>query len=252
MPIHADAVYEGAETYSLALSGGSAGTAISDGQATGTIADDEAIPTVSVADSEVTEGNAGTTSIEFTLTLTGATKFQPRIDHLTAVDTAQGDDFVQLADDSHTLFDPNGPATQTRKVVVGVLGDTEVEEDERFRFFFTGVANAQAGRASAWGTIRNDDSAAPPPPPRRHHRRRRLTATVPPPPPPPPPAPPAPPPPPPAPPAPQPPPAKPKPKPAKVTLCHRGRTIKVAKSVVRKHRRHGDKLGRCRPKRRGR
>ncbi|MFL5981096.1 MAG: S8 family serine peptidase, partial [Gaiellaceae bacterium] len=37
----------------------------------------------------------------------------------------------------------------------------------------------------------------------------------------------------------------------RVTICHRGRTLKVRKSQVRKHRRHGDKLGVCRkPKRR--
>jgi subtilisin family serine protease len=38
----------------------------------------------------------------------------------------------------------------------------------------------------------------------------------------------------------------------KVTLCHKGRTIRVRKSEVRKHRRHGDKLGPCRRKRPGR
>ncbi|MDP9491409.1 MAG: hypothetical protein M3P42_04300 [Actinomycetota bacterium] len=37
-------------------------------------------------------------------------------------------------------------------------------------------------------------------------------------------------------------------KPKKVTLCHKGRTIKVPKSAVKKHRRHGDKLGKCKPK----
>ncbi len=45
----------------------------------------------------------------------------------------------------------------------------------------------------------------------------------------------------------------PKPKPKKVTLCHRGRTIKVSKSAVKKHRKHGDKLGACKkPKRKPR
>ena len=45
-------------------------------------------------------------------------------------------------------------------------------------------------------------------------------------------------------------PPKTKPKPKRVTLCHKGRTIKVPKSAVKKHRKHGDKLGRCRKKRR--
>jgi subtilisin family serine protease len=78
---------------------------------------------------------------------------------------------------------------------------------------------------------------------------KALTAlTAPPPPPPPLPPPPAlPPPPPPPPVAPRPPAPRPaKKKVVKVTLCHRGRTIKVVKSAVKKHRKHGDKLGRCR------
>jgi subtilisin family serine protease len=60
------------------------------------------------------------------------------------------------------------------------------------------------------------------------------------------------PPPPPAPPTPPPPAPSPQPvkkvakKVTRVTLCHRGRTMRVRKSQVRKHRRHGDRLGRCR------
>jgi subtilisin family serine protease len=38
----------------------------------------------------------------------------------------------------------------------------------------------------------------------------------------------------------------------RVTICHRGRTLKVRKSQVRKHRRHGDKLGPCRKRTRRR
>lgn len=39
-----------------------------------------------------------------------------------------------------------------------------------------------------------------------------------------------------------------RPKSKKQTLCHRGRTIKVPKSQVGKHRKHGDKLGACKKK----
>lgn len=39
-----------------------------------------------------------------------------------------------------------------------------------------------------------------------------------------------------------------KPKAKKVTLCKRGRTIKVPKSAVKKHRKQGAKLGKCKPK----
>ncbi|HKF15231.1 MAG TPA: hypothetical protein VKB13_08405, partial [Gaiellaceae bacterium] len=108
------------------------------------------------------------------------------------------------------------------------------------------AGNVDATAAEHRWTIGDAAPAPQPPPPQ---------PTPPPPPPPPqPPAPSPPPPPAPPPPAPQPPPARPKPKaaPKKVTICHRGRTIKVPKSQVRKHRKHGDKLGRCRPKKRRR
>jgi hypothetical protein len=39
-----------------------------------------------------------------------------------------------------------------------------------------------------------------------------------------------------------------KPKPKLVTLCHKGRTIRVAKAKVKAHLKHKDKLGKCKPK----
>ena len=41
---------------------------------------------------------------------------------------------------------------------------------------------------------------------------------------------------------------KPKPRPRKVTLCYRGRTIKVKKTAVKRYLKRGAKRGRCRPK----
>lgn len=34
-----------------------------------------------------------------------------------------------------------------------------------------------------------------------------------------------------------------------MTLCHKGKTIKVLKSQVEKHLKHGDKLGACKKNR---
>jgi hypothetical protein len=41
---------------------------------------------------------------------------------------------------------------------------------------------------------------------------------------------------------------KPKPRPKKVTVCYRGRTIKVKKTAVKRYLKRGAKRGRCRPK----
>jgi subtilisin family serine protease len=111
------------------------------------------------------------------------------------------------------------------------------------------AGNVDAGPAEHRWTI---VAAAPPPPP--------PPPTDPPPPPeppvsPPPAPPPVAPPPPAAPPVlPSPPASQPRPKSAakRVTLCYRRRTIKVPKSKVKKYRRHGAKLGACRPKKRRR
>jgi hypothetical protein len=49
------------------------------------------------------------------------------------------------------------------------------------------------------------------------------------------------------------PPVQPKPKPVvkkvvKITICHRGKTIKVTKAQLKKHLKHKDKRGPCKPK----
>jgi hypothetical protein len=44
--------------------------------------------------------------------------------------------------------------------------------------------------------------------------------------------------------------ARPRPKPKKVMLCYRGRTIKVKKTAVKRYLKRGAKRGRCRPRRR--
>jgi hypothetical protein len=43
--------------------------------------------------------------------------------------------------------------------------------------------------------------------------------------------------------------AKPRAKPKKVTLCYRGRTIKVKKTAVKRYLKRGAKRGKCKPKR---
>lgn len=43
---------------------------------------------------------------------------------------------------------------------------------------------------------------------------------------------------------------KPKPRPRKVVLCFRGRTIKVKKTAVKRYLKRGAKRGKCKPRRR--
>src|SRR5262249_17919410 len=65
-----DGVWEGDEWFYLNLTA-PANATIADGQGIGTIIDDDPAPTVSISDATVTEGNSGTASATFTVTLSG-------------------------------------------------------------------------------------------------------------------------------------------------------------------------------------
>lgn len=117
-------------------------------------------PTASVAGISVTEGNSGTTSATFTVTLSEAAATAVTMAYATASGTAtSGVDFTAA---SGTLTFAAGQTTQT--VSVAVIGDTAVEADETFTLAFTNPSGALfAGGAtslSATGTIKNDDSVA--------------------------------------------------------------------------------------------
>ena len=88
-----DAVDEPVETFSLELSD-PVGATIADGHAEATILDDD-LRTLSVADVEVTEGDAGTTNATFTLSLSGPASVPIAVDYQTEDGTASaGTDYV--------------------------------------------------------------------------------------------------------------------------------------------------------------
>ena len=71
VPVSGDALYEADESFSVALSAAS-GATIADGSGLGTIANDDAAPALAIDDVTVTEGNSGTTSAAFTVSLSAA------------------------------------------------------------------------------------------------------------------------------------------------------------------------------------
>ncbi|MDP9387420.1 MAG: hypothetical protein M3Q48_05690 [Actinomycetota bacterium] len=112
-------------------------------------------PAVSVADITVNEGDAGTTSATFTLTLSGPVSEVVSVDYATAAGTATaGADFTAT---SGTASFARGETTTT--VVVPVLGDRLDEPDETFTVDLT-ARFATLARTAATATIVDDD---PPP-----------------------------------------------------------------------------------------
>ncbi|WP_161976448.1 Calx-beta domain-containing protein [Mycolicibacterium sp. CH28] len=119
-----------------------------------------ALPSVSVGDTTVAEGNSGTTNAAFTVTLSKASTKPVTVTYTTSNGTATaGQDYVA---GSGTVTFAAGVTSQT--VNVGVLGDTTFEPNETFTVTLSNASGATVSRATATGTITNDDAAPVTPP----------------------------------------------------------------------------------------
>jgi hypothetical protein len=155
VPILGDSVFEGNETVNLTLSAPTGGATLgTQTTAVLTITDDPA-PTFSINDVTVTEGNAGTVSAVFTVTLSGATALPATVQFATAGGTAtSGVDFQPA---SGTLTFAVGVTTQT--VTVLVNGDTAPEPTETFVVNLSAPTGATISDGQGVGTILDDDAA---------------------------------------------------------------------------------------------
>jgi Zn-dependent metalloprotease len=111
------------------------------------------VPSVTVADIAVTEGDAGSSQVFFTVSLSKPTVVPVAVSFQTVDGTAQhGNDFDRA---SGTLVIPAG-ATSGR-IFVEVKGDIVPEGEEVFFLRLTGVFNATLADAEAQATIGEDD-----------------------------------------------------------------------------------------------
>jgi hypothetical protein len=111
------------------------------------------IPSITVADIAVTEGDAGSSQVFFTVSLSTPTIVPVAVSYQTVDGTAQhGNDFDRV---SGTLVIPAG-ATSGR-IFVEVKGDIVPEGEEVFFLRLTGVSNATLADAEAQATIGEDD-----------------------------------------------------------------------------------------------
>jgi hypothetical protein len=150
VPVIGDGGDEGNKTFALNL-GSAVNAVVSDGQGIATILDDDG-PAVSVNDTTVTEGSAGTTNVSFQVSLAAPPAVATTVGYATAdLSAAAGSDYVAA---SGTLT--FAPGVSTLSVPVAVIGDTQDEPDEQFALVLSGASNPIAdgdGRA----TILDDD-----------------------------------------------------------------------------------------------
>jgi hypothetical protein len=159
VPVLGDTIVEPTETFVVNLSNPTNAT-IGDGQGVGTILDNDAPPppTLSIGDTTVTEGNAGSVNAIFTVTLSAASTQTVTVQYATANGTATaGSDYTTTAG---TLTFTPGQLTQT--VSVPVLGDTLFEPTETFVVNLSNPTNATIADGQGVGTITNDDPSPPP------------------------------------------------------------------------------------------
>jgi len=143
------------ETLVLSLTNASTNATIARPQATATIVDDDGTPALLVSDASVVEGNAGTVTASFLVTLVGNATQTVTVEYATANGTGvAGTDYATTT--GHLVFTP-GTTSQT--IEVAVVGDLDVEVDETFFANLSNATNATISDNQALGTITNDDSA---------------------------------------------------------------------------------------------
>ena len=115
------------------------------------------LPTLSIANASVTEGNSGTASLNFTVTLSTQASDNVDVAYSTSNGSATaGTDYTAVSNGILTI--PAGSTSAT--IAVTVQGDTDIESNETFTLTLSGPsANAALDTAVATGTIVNDDVA---------------------------------------------------------------------------------------------
>ena len=112
-----------------------------------------ALPSVSIGDVSLAEGNSGTTQFSFPVTLSAASTSTVTVSYGTADGTATaGSDYTAV---SGTVTFAPGETQKT--VTVAVTGDTALESDETFFLNLTNPVNVTLADAQGQGNILNDD-----------------------------------------------------------------------------------------------
>ena len=113
------------------------------------------LPTISVNDVTITEGNTGTTNAVFTLTLSRAANGPVTVNFATRDNEAVAPgDYTAV---NRTVTIPAGQTTAT--VSVPVVGDNIEENNELFTVVLTNPQGATLAKAQGNGTILNNDTA---------------------------------------------------------------------------------------------
>ena len=116
-------------------------------------------PNLSVAGASINEGNSGTASLTFTISLSAVSASDVTVDYATSNGSATAGSDYTAASGTATITAGNTSTT----VSVSVAGDVDFESDESFGLTLSNASGATLATSAAIGTISNDDSAPPTP-----------------------------------------------------------------------------------------
>ncbi len=163
IPTMDDTIDEPDETFFVNLSNPVNAT-LADSQGIGTILDNDPPPTISISDVTVNEGNSGTTSAVFTVTLSSVSEKTISVNYATANGTACSP--IDYVGASGTLTFAVGQTSRT--ITIPVVGDTALEANENFFVNLSNPVNVTLADSQGVGTIFNNDSLPPSPQPLKH------------------------------------------------------------------------------------
>jgi hypothetical protein len=144
------------ENFFVNLSGAT-NAVIADALGVGTIRNDDILPSVSVSDATITEGDSGVKQMVFTITRSSGNSTQTTVQYSTSNGTATAGSDFGLTQGTVT-FQAN---ETTKQVTVPIFGDTTAENNETFFLNLSNPNNATIADGQGVGTILNDDNAPP-------------------------------------------------------------------------------------------
>jgi hypothetical protein len=133
---------------------GATNATIADNSALGTITDNDT-SSITIGAAAVTEGNSGTITAVFNLSLSAPSGSTVTVDYATA-DGSASDPSDYLAISSTATFNPGEVSKQ---IAVQVVGDNAIESNETFSVNLSNATNATiTGAGFALGTITDNDT----------------------------------------------------------------------------------------------
>jgi len=117
----------------------------------------QGLPSVSIGDASVTEGNAGTTPLSFPVMLSAASTQPVSVNYATVDGTATAPSDYAAANGTLTF----NPGETSKTISVNVVADIAIEQDEALTVTISGAQGATIAGASATGRITNDDTQVP-------------------------------------------------------------------------------------------